>query len=349
MKVLFQSLFGSKLYGCDTPESDTDYKTIYQPELCLLLRGRDIKNSVVSTGNSKGKNTVDDEDQEFIPVQVFMRDFLGGQSYAIELAFNALSNPNDCNDTFLQLCQELTSNYLTSNVKSMVGYAINQAQKYGIKGTRLNSLIEFKTLVDEHAGDMNQKLKDNTALCQKLHELVETDQHVEFLHYHGPLTTDPAHLLDPAFSVLGKVFGLEIDFTEATKRLDNMVGKYGSRAKQARVSSGNDWKAISHAVRVIDQAIDILDRQELVFPLRNAEFYRDIKLGKYEWEYISEVLSARMRVLEASQLTSTLPVHSPELVADFYEWHDRKLAIMYAPVDTLQEYFDAKEEDEFNY
>ncbi len=337
MNVLYTSLFGSKLYGTDTPESDTDYKAVFLPELRTLLRGVAIKNSVHSTGKAFSKNGAEDEDFEYIPVQVFMRDFLGGQSYAIELAFNALQNPDDCHPTFHAMCQELTRKYLTSNVKAMTGYALNQAQKYGIKGTRLNSLMEFARAVETHNVDSKAKLGSSPELCQRLWELSAEDAHVRFQWYHGPKTTDASDLQDPAFSVLEKVFGLEISFEEAAGRLEKMMSKYGARSYQARAASGSDWKAISHAMRVIDQAIDILEVGKLEFPLKHAAFYRDVKIGKYTWEYVSEVLQERLEKLENAKATTSLPNHTPDLVAQFYMWYDDYLDEFYFPCTMTDE------------
>ncbi|AAQ64222.1 conserved hypothetical protein [Vibrio phage KVP40] len=337
MNVLFTSLFGSKLYGTDTPESDTDYKAVYLPELRTLLRGVAIKNSVHSTGKSFEKNGADDEDFEYIPVQVFMRDFLGGQSYAIELAFNALQNPDDCKPEFYNMCKEMTRKYLTSNVKAMTGYALNQAQKYGIKGTRLNSLMQFARAVETHNVDPKAKLGSSPELCKQLWELCAEDAHVRFQWYHGPKTKDASDLKDPAFSVLEKVFGLEITFEEAAGRLEKMMSKYGARAYQARAASGSDWKAISHAMRVIDQAIDILTVGKLEFPLKHAAFYRDVKQGKYKWEYVSEVLQERLELLEKAKDTTSLPHHTPDLVARFYTWYDDYLDEFYFPCEMTDE------------
>lgn len=260
-----------------------------------------------------------------------MRDFLGGQSYAIELAFNALQNPDDCTPQFYSMCEQLTSRFLTSNVKAMTGYALNQAQKYGIKGTRLNSLMEFARAIETHNVDSKAKLGSSPELCKQLWELCSEDAHVRFQWYHGPKTTDASDLQDPAFSVLEKVFGLEISFEEASGRLEKMMSKYGARAYQARAASGSDWKAISHAMRVIDQAIDILDKGKLEFPLPLASFYRDVKQGKYKWEYVSEVLQERLELLENAKDTTKLPNHTPALVEEFYEWYDDCLEEFYFP------------------
>lgn len=327
--VLFKSLYGSKLYGTDNENSDTDWKAVYMPEWRKLLRGREIKNSVKSTGNDFSTNGADDEDFEMIPVQVFFRDFLSGQAYAIELAFNALQNPEDANPKFVQACRDLTRDYLTSNVKAMTGYALNQAQKYGIKGTRLNALMKFTATVKLHADNPNQKLGDNKEFFDSMNRLVEEEQHVTAVVYHGPLTRDPANLLDHGFAVLEKTFGHDITFADALMRLNKMMSKYGARAYKARADNGADWKAVSHAMRVVDQAIDILTKGEIVFPYPLAVFYRDIKEGKYKWEYVSEVLTERLEELERAKKTTTLRPHTPELVNQFYKWNDDMLSELY--------------------
>jgi predicted nucleotidyltransferase len=44
--ILFSSLFGSRLYGTQTPTSDLDRKLIYLPSLNDLLLNKNIKNSM---------------------------------------------------------------------------------------------------------------------------------------------------------------------------------------------------------------------------------------------------------------------------------------------------------------
>ena len=151
MKTVFTTIFGSKLYGTDTPESDTDWKSVFLPELKSLLRGHRIKNSVKTTGKEGMKNGADDEDHEHIPLQVLAEDFLKGQTYALEIVFVAL-NPEyvqayKYDDRFVLFCQELARKFLTSNIHAMMGYAHGQSEKYGIKGSRLNSLRTFHALV----------------------------------------------------------------------------------------------------------------------------------------------------------------------------------------------------------
>lgn len=85
---LFSVMFGSRLYGTQTPTSDVDWKHIVLPSLDHLLLGRGVDNKVKKTNNVKNvRNGADDVDEEFIPIQVFAKHFMEGQTYAIELAF----------------------------------------------------------------------------------------------------------------------------------------------------------------------------------------------------------------------------------------------------------------------
>lgn len=330
-KILFKSLFGSRLYGTDTPESDTDYKEVYRPAIVVLLRGNKLKNSSTSTGNDFSTNGSDDEDYERIPVQVFMRDYLSGQAYAYELAHYALHENVEVDASFRKICAELVTRYTTSNVKAMTGYAMSQAQKYGVKGTRLNSIMRFQSALLNHHTDDKMKLADSAGLCAELWELAANDENIKFEWYHGPRTRTPDKLLDPSFTVLGKCNGLEITFGEAIERCEKQAAKYGSRSHKARAASGSDWKAISHALRVIDQAIDILNGKILEFPRPLAPFYRDVKEGKYKWEYVSSVISERLETLAEAQESTELQSLTPELVETFYVWYDQHLEELYFP------------------
>lgn len=88
MQKLFTGLYGSSLYGTNTPTSDRDVKHIVLPDLDSLLLGKKLEAKVKKTNNQKNtRNSADDVDEEFIPLQIFARHFVEGQTYAIELAF----------------------------------------------------------------------------------------------------------------------------------------------------------------------------------------------------------------------------------------------------------------------
>jgi hypothetical protein len=52
-----------------------------------MLIGKPLKNVVKQT-NTNGKNSNQDIDNEYIPIQIYARHFLEGQIYALEIAFS---------------------------------------------------------------------------------------------------------------------------------------------------------------------------------------------------------------------------------------------------------------------
>lgn len=331
MNTLFTTIHGSKLYGTNTPQSDTDYKSVFLPPIKQLLRGEKVSNSVKTT-NGTGKNTSIDEDYEYIPLQVLCKDFVNGQIYAQELVFAALQ-PNEhtleIKNHFRTTCMELVDGFLTSNVTSMVGYAMGQATKYGIKGTRLNSLRTVHNVFSKYEHLPDAKIQDLQCLVGELEALADSDRYCETRLYNGPRTEDVSNPVDPAFVLLEKVFGYEITITECLKRTSSMLKKYGARTNQASIQNGHDWKAISHALRIIDQAYEVLTHHTLSFPLPDAAYYTEVKLGQHTWEEVSEELAKRLERMERAQLTTTLPKADDKFMNRFYSWFDWTMARYY--------------------
>lgn len=342
MKQLYTTEFGSKLYGTNTPASDTDLKTVVLPllESLLLARPRSVKNLVQSTGLDHERNTADDVDHEFIPLQVLARDFVGGQTYAVELVFSALSENHKAkvvyDETFIKFCEELASNMLTSNIKAMIGYAMGQTHKYGVKGTRLGSVRKFDTLLrevfhytqEEMSSDIQRtadfafatklsllNVDANTTLVDWINQ--EADKYIFITTYEGP-----NDIRLPAISVIEKVFPLNIDLKEAMNRTGNMLSAYGSRAVQAENNQGVDWKAVSHALRICYEAIDVLRTNRLDFPFSAArrELLLSIKNGETSWASVESLLAQAMDNVELAQSKSTLPSTDEVYKNGFDEW-----------------------------
>lgn len=334
-KLLFTSIFGSKLYGANTPTSDTDWKQIYLPDFVGLLRGVRLKNKPSSTGNDKSGNTEADIDLEMIPLQVLATDFLGGQSYALELVFHALQRSEDEESTvdpmFVDFCKKLSEEYLTSDVSSMLRFAVDQANKYGIKGTRLNELRQFdQMLKDAYTTDhMDEHSKLHDSVYFKTSTEAYDLEHIKNAMYNGPKSKHPEDRLDMSTIALGKVFGWEITFTEAIARTTKMLSKFGDRAKKAANDNGTEWKSMSHALRVADQVIDILSEHSLEFPLKHGNYYREVKLGMHSFESASLELEKRMLLVEKWKRDTKLPTSSPEHTEKFYKFLDKELLSFY--------------------
>ena len=73
MQLIVKTVFGSHLYGTDTPESDKDFKGIFMPSKKEIFLGKIPKSISESTKKgSESKNTAEDIDTEIYSLQYFI-------------------------------------------------------------------------------------------------------------------------------------------------------------------------------------------------------------------------------------------------------------------------------------
>lgn len=330
MDKLYTTPYGSRLYGTFDEKSDWDWKTIFLPDIKDVLVGSPIKNIFSSTGSDTYKNTSEDTDNELVPIQVFCKDFIAGQSYALEIAFGALQHQNIPGTKvydvrFLGIVHHLINRFLTANVNAMVGYAYHQSQLYSEKGNRLDKLHQFDALL---LWAVNKDMVDSTSKLNIIIDYVDANE--ALLRTEGVLdnmlytmtTTDTNKVESKNFSLLEKVYPGSITIGEAFQRVKTTINKYGKRANQAMINEGKDWKAISHAVRITQHALSILNTHYITLPLvdSNAKQLKDIKHGLVDWEVVQEVLISNIDAITASQLNTSLPTLTPELKQEFDIW-----------------------------
>lgn len=342
--LIYSCLFGSRLYGTQTPTSDLDWKHVVLPDLGDLLLGRGVKNSFKKTNNQKNvRNTADDVDEEFIPIQVFARDFMEGQTYALELAFSIDGNhaeqsiygmhvdrmvPSALESIdFVVFVRELRAKFLTSNIKAMMGYVVNQASLYSFKGERLNAVNAVAMVLnhaDEYYGNAGENMSklDLATLCTapKFKQLFD-DVAAKFPKYFkiGEYDIGGGRMM-PCFYLLEKCFPHTNSVAHSMTVATNLINKYGSRAEQAS-ESNVDWKATMHAVRIVDEGLQLLTHKKLSFPFEQNYVDRllAMKRGELPLDPIKEELSAKLEQLKELERTTTLP-SANDLRDEFEVW-----------------------------
>ena len=81
---------------------------------------------------------------------------------------------------------------------------------------------------------------------------------------------------------------------------------YGARARLADSNEGVDWKALSHAVRVGHEALELLNTGRVIFPLLSAKLLLAIKLGTVPYAQVARLIEALLVEVEDAATKSTL-------------------------------------------
>lgn len=292
MNLIIKSIFGSHLYGTDTPDSDTDYKGIFLPtsEECFLNK---IPHSInFSTGENNSKNTRNDIDEEYFSLQNFMRLAVNGEMIVLDLLHTPDNMIIESSKVWKDL-QMLRPHFYSKNLAGYLGYIRKQTAKYGVKGSRL-AAIEFVLNV------LKSSLEHD-----KMNLIWNELPQNEYCRF----VDDPKEKRWQLYEVCGKRFQPTVTCGYVYKCLKRVYDSYGARAEQAKKNEGIDWKAISHAFRAGLQLEEIYTTTNLKYPLKDAEFIRDVKLGKFHYvnDNIQEQLEELLLRVEQAGKESSFP------------------------------------------
>lgn len=293
--IISKTIYGSRLYGTNLPESDHDYKGVFIPTAREIVSSKIVVVKNFSTGDKYSKNSVDDVDEEYFAVHKFMHMLYLGDMVATEMLFAPYDDPSPEWEMILNHRHRLVSRKMSG----FVGYAQRQANVYGAKGIRLNEIQETIKF-----------LKDNFPLGEKLNSVPKAIQMVE------DFCTGKIHTKVTWIESKGEmIFHLEccdrkVPMTvlgkEAVKIYQRVEDEYGNRARAAQTGDGIEWKSMAHAVRISFAALDLLRTGKLEFPLKDAEYFKAIRLGQVAHSEIEIILEDNLTAIEQLSMTCSI-------------------------------------------
>ena len=299
-KTIVKMKFGSHLYGLNRPESDTDIKGIFIPEYKDIILGKAPKTSInVSTNkDNNSKNSQEDIDTEMFTLMGFIKMCEQGQTSAVDMLFAPKEMIIESSPEW-DYIQKNKKKLLTGKASSFIGYCYQQANKYGIKGSRIKAM---KQVVDYlNTQDQSKRLKD-IKLVSMIKEI--QNDHVKEIEH-----TSSSGVLAPYLEVCGRKFGMMDKISHVVEVISTIEGRYGERARLAEKNEGVDWKALSHALRVCYEAQELLSTGKVTFPFTGAKRYilMEIKTGRADYSKVAEIIEENMQKVKELESKTKLP------------------------------------------
>lgn len=289
-------LFGSHLYGTNTPDSDLDYKGIYFPSPKEILLGSAVPTITRNTKVGDGKNGKNDVDIELWTINQFVKLVTQGQTVAMDFIFappefivEELSETS--REDWTEFQKTHRPKMLSRRPHAFIGYCKQQANKYGIKGSRIATVRAVLNELEQYHPEY----------------LLEDTDYEGLLDLEGVALVTPEKSEIPCLEVCGKLLHMKTRLKFLVPPLQKFLEEYGKRALLAEKNEGVDWKALSHAVRVGEQAIELLTTHNITFPRPNAKHLLDIKLGKLPYQAVAEEIDNLLVMVKEAEAKSTLP------------------------------------------
>lgn len=306
MITIFRTIYGSRLYGTDNENSDYDVKSVYlpAPAECLVGTARftPIHREFVKDGVKY--------DCEDIPLQKFLMMAAEGQTMAYDMLFSPkekwLRNEGDDFGFWENVILPERDRFITRRCMNFIGYAIGQAMKYGGKGKKLKQY--------EEAVRRLSAISDKTAPVQNYTNMICDD----LIRISNEISGEPRILVgDTSFPTVCSVETL-------LKCYQKRVSAYGERARKAMELNGQDYKALSHALRAVYEAEELVDTGKITFPLPAAEEVKDMKECRLcvldPDETIIEEAERVKKKIQESSLPET-PGKYDDLILSAYEYY----------------------------
>ncbi len=257
MKTIVSTIHGSRLFGTNHENSDTDIKTVFGSNLSELL-----------TSDIQCFRDSSNEDKAFFSLKKFALLLTQQQTNALEILFTPSKFILERTE-YWDVLVDNRAKVISKNIMPFIGYAKQQAYIYSEKGNNLNMLTEL-----------------HSDLCQwfKYHSTTPETKAIDYVDgEYGSVKLDTIlakypNLLSkgekvsssgtmiPFINILNKQFECFTTIHEWKSRLEALISSYGSRAKKAAKDGAFDRKAMYHALRIIDEAVELLEFGKLSLP-----------------------------------------------------------------------------------
>lgn len=289
MTPLGTVLHGSKLYGLDNANSDTDYKSLFLPDIndCLLLRAP--KNLQRKSGVGADK-----EEHESFALQEFLRLAANAEDIALTMLHAEPRHVIEDSLVFSNLRATRKLLY-TKRMTGALGYAKSQVSKYALRADRM-AAVEKVIVALEEARDFG------AARLYQCWDSLPDGEHI--------LRTTSDNNRDGVdkriYEVAGKGLPATISPDYALDILCKLRDNYGDRVRAAKNIDGKDYKSISHSFRVGYQLKHIYEDGGFSFPLPESDFIRAVKEARLSYldnkldEKLNELITGVERAAEVS-------------------------------------------------
>ena len=301
-RCLVEIRAGSHLYGTATPASDTDLKAGHLPAAHDILLQRARPTVTEERAKQRGeRNLPGDVDRESYSLQRFLEFVLAGQPLALEMLFAPNSVTTAPPDPLWRTVQALAPRLVSRQATPFLRYCRLQAERYGSKGARAAAARQALALLQdaEAAHGTTARL---AAIEPALAAFVASTPGAALIDLPVGGGRDMRHL-----ELCGRKVPLHASIKAAREMAARLLAEYGARTLLAEQEGGVDWKALSHAVRVGQEAVELLTTGRLAFPLAGAGHLLGIKLGRVPYDAVADEITHLLGTVEAAAATSSLP------------------------------------------
>jgi len=261
-KLLHIGLMGSKLYGTDTEDSDTDYFGIYLPSLHDVFSGEAKEVITFNTNGNNTKNGKDDCDIVVYSITKFYKLLQEGNFDSLEKLYSVLK-PHVIRHSIIDYIDP------KEYIGSVLGYVNNLKVQSALKAEKIREL----SLLSVKMENFEKYVPLNEIERIKLKEFI--DSFIDFETYGFNHIRKVEVRGVEGIEILGKKYLGDIKYGV----FSNVVFDLMKGLTKNNRNSYNHQKEKYNMIRSMSELLTLIETGDLKFPIKHAEYLKKIKVG----------------------------------------------------------------------
>lgn len=283
--ILFETLYGSRLYGTEMPGSDIDIRGVYLPGLYDFLR--ETQPEVCSLDPDGDFPTTDDN--MYFPVGTFIDQVIRMKVNAVEIFFAALQARRE-GASFHPAMEAILDHQgvlVSANPDGFIGHARQRAAAYIEKDDPHNKTLQ----ANKHAQACLEAAAASS-LEAPGQQICDIDGLVERISEHPAIerdkNSDGQDVLILHARQLPETERIAVALAVIEKRIQRF------RRKAFDAAPEKMFKDLATSLRMMETVRDLMRDGEIRFPLPRATHYRSIRRGEISrTEILAEIDAAQ--------------------------------------------------------
>lgn len=329
MKTIARVLHGSHLFGTSTENSDTDFKSIVVPSVEHILLGN-VNWSSNDGADSSRPNTKFDVDEESHDLLRFTRLLSQGQPVALEMLFAPKEFQLIEPDPAFALLLENREQIISRQNGKFLGYCRRQALAYGMKGERVEAAEKALQSITEILNEAGPREKIGPFI-----ERIIADVGSEHVHAEG--RTLASGRVIKHIRIASKMAAETVTLKEAQGIAQSVCNEYGKRSQAAKDANGKDWKALSHALRIGYEAVELFSTGFITLPRPEAAHLLQVKKGNVDADEVGSEIVDLLAEVEFASANSVLPEEANLQLLDDIVLEAYKDEVIYGKIEMSSE------------
>lgn len=291
--ILFETIYGSKLYGCDIEGSDHDIRGVYLPGIYDFLREVKEEAAVLAPQGDLGES----DDILYFPAGLFIDQVIRMKVNCVEIFFAALQARRNGQEMHpaMKLLLDAKDDLISADYSGFVGHARQRAARY-IEGDDPNDITlqanKYALALLEKAAAQN--------LEAPAYLIKDVDGLVEQLAEHSAISLDVNKGNNQTLFIGSRQLLLNTRLAEAIQVIKQRLQRF--KRKDLNADPKEMFKNLYTSLRMMETAAELMETGNITFPCSRAEYYRDIRCGRVERTAILEqIQAAESRAIEAVQ------------------------------------------------